>query len=495
MIVNTSVISELTSYAVRSAMGRAKGRIGRSQPTSFRRSPTRLPGTTRTVQSQISSWINLARPGITQQLQQRQPVGRAQARAAAVPVPAQQERQVVPPPDLHPPHQNQAVIAQENMEEAAEPEPEEERLALHDRSRPLVPPARNLDTDTGWSAIWRLGGWNAFLVQCPMLEEVPEQHKGAWCTAWNESLSKWKEATSDEEADTALLWMGFWAQGLQRKPSRGGRQGRVEVASRYECVVQGDWAGLVERWERDKLKREQKYSAREGRRPNRDAAETEQKDLAKQRRIVLGLIESGQLGKAMGRVNSHGLGDINNPVIRDQLTEKFPPRQRPLPDSVPKIKPIDNFKDIRTSLLSLNPGTAPGSGGLRNEYLTAWGERMEDRELKLLEDLGLAYSAGELPAWYYVVWQSLQTVAPFKDNLLEAVRPLGLKNSLTKLYNKEVMVQSKPEMREFLEPVQLGLSVAGAALLTRSVSGVMQTYKEFICFRLDLKNAFDEMCR
>ena len=202
--------------------------------------------------------------------------------------------------------------------------------------------------------------------------------------------------------------------------------GRVEVASRYECVVQGDWAGLVERWERDKLKREQKYSAREGRRPNRDTAETEQKDLAKQRRIVLGLIESGQLGKAMGRVNSHGLGDINNPVIRDQLTEKFPPRQRPLPDSVPKIKPIDSFKDLRTSLLSLNPGTAPGSGGLRNEYLTALGERMEDRELQLLEDLGLAYSAGELPAWYCVEWQSLQTVAPFKDNLLEAVRPLGL---------------------------------------------------------------------
>ena len=112
---------------------------------------------------------------------------------------------------------------------------------------------------------------------------------------------------------------------------------------------------------------------------------------------------------------------------------------------------------------------------------------MEDRELKLLEDLGLAYSAGELPAWFYIVWQSLQTEAPYKDKLLVAVRPLGLKNSLTKLFHKEVMVQSKPEMREFLEPVQLGLSVACAALLTRSVSGVMHTYRDFICFRLDLK--------
>ena len=94
--------------------------------------------------------------------------------------------------------------------------------------------------------------------------------------------------------------------------------------------------------------------------------------------------------------------------------------------------------------------------------MTALGERMEDGEIKLLEDLGLAYSVGELPAWFYSVWNSLQTVAPYKDSSQEAVRPLGLKNSLTKLFNKEVMVQSKPELREFLEPVQLGLAVAGA---------------------------------
>ena len=92
---------------------------------------------------------------------------------------------------------------------------------------------------------------------------MSEQHKGARCTAWVESLNKWKDASSEHEADTALLWMAFWAQGLQRKPTRGGKQGRVEVASRYQCVVEGDWRGLVERWERDKTKRDEK-SARIG---------------------------------------------------------------------------------------------------------------------------------------------------------------------------------------------------------------------------------------
>ena len=252
--------------------------------------------------------------------------------------------------------------------------------------------------------------------------------------------------------------------------------------------------GLIDRWERDKLKRDEKFAARRSR-PIKQSEEYEQKKLAKQRRVVIGLIEAGQLGKAMGRVTSHGLGDIREQAVKDQLSEKFPPRQRPLPDTVSNIKPIDSFRNLRSSLLSLNPGTAAGSGGLRNEYLVAMGERMEDQELYLLEEFGLAYSACELPSWFYRVWQTLQTVAPYKDSDQEFVRPLGLKNSLIKTFNKEVMSQSKPEVREFLEPVQLGISVAGAALLTRSVSGVLDAFHDYICFRLDLKNAFNEMSR
>ena len=248
-----------------------------------------------------------------------------------------------------------------------------------------------------------------------MLDEVPEQHKGAWCVAWVESLKRWKTATTDYEKETALLWISFWAQGLQRKPSRGGRQGRVEVANRYSCVLEEDWPGLVDRWMRDKQKREEKFEARK-RRPDKKNAESEQRELSKQRRAVLSLIESGQLGKAMGRVTSFGLGDISDQALKDQLSEKFPPRQRPVQETVPNIKPIDSFKNMRRSLLSLNPGTAAGSGGLKNEYLIALGERMEESEIKLLEEFGLAYSSCELPSWFYKVWQTLQTVAPYKDS-------------------------------------------------------------------------------
>ena len=82
----------------------------------------------------------------------------------------------------------------------------------------------------------------------------------------------------------------------------------------------------------------------------------------KLRRTVVRRIESGQLGKAMTRVTSYGLGDLNLPQAKNQLSLKFPGRKQALPKSVPKINPIDHFIDLRASLLSATSGTAPGAG-------------------------------------------------------------------------------------------------------------------------------------
>ena len=171
--------------------------------------------------------------------------------------------------------------------------------------------------------------------------------------------------------------MSFWAQALLRKPARGGRAGRNEVASRFKCVTDGDWSRLINYWEKDLSKLEEKQVIKK----NSPLSKDEANDYMKLSRVVIRLIEASQLSKAMGRVNSFGLGDIANPNVKAQLTEKFPPRKRPLPHSVSKLKPIDGFRELRQSLLSLNSGTAPGSGGLHYGFLTALGERMTSEEL------------------------------------------------------------------------------------------------------------------
>jgi hypothetical protein len=142
----------------------------------------------------------------------------------------------------------------------AEDEPDQEGngqdlFDLRGRTRPQVPPAAVGGADViGWRAIDRLGGWDAFLVECSMLQEVPEQHKGAWANAWTEVLRKVHDAETDEEKDGALQWLSFLSQGQLRKPTRGGRAGKRQVALRFNSLIAGDWGALVELWLKDKEK-------------------------------------------------------------------------------------------------------------------------------------------------------------------------------------------------------------------------------------------------
>ena len=109
---------------------------------------------------------------------------------------------------------------------------------------------------------------------------------------------------------------------------------------------------------------------------------------------------------------------------------------------MPKLAPMDSFSQLREDLLSLEPGTSPGSGGCRPEYLVALGERMEDREIERLEAFSLAYTAGSLPPWFYRLWLSLSTVPIYKKAEQRDVQPLGIRHSLVRVCHKEVMAQS-----------------------------------------------------
>ena len=167
-----------------------------------------------------------------------------------------------------------------------------EQIYIQPRINPDIPDVTQLDL-LGWNTIWKVGVWKAFLNRFPLLESVPEQHKEAWCLAWTESLTKWQEATSDFEKNTSLIWMSFWAQALLRKPARGGRAGRNEVASRFKCVTDGDWSRLINYWEKDLSKLEEKQVIKK----NSPLSKDEANDYMKLSRVVIGLIEAANLVK------------------------------------------------------------------------------------------------------------------------------------------------------------------------------------------------------
>ena len=112
-----------------------------------------------------------------------------------------------------------------------------------------------------------------------------------------------------------------------------------------------------------------------------------------------------------------------------------------------------------------------------------------------LEHLGMAYVGGKLPKWIYAVFQTCKAVALYKTEDLDAVRPLGLKHPLIKTFHKLVINQSRVELQDYLEPQQVALSPAGAAKLVMSVREQLEVRRDFICLKLDLKNAYNEISR
>ena len=143
---------------------------------------------------------------------------------------------------------------------------------IEDRSRPPIPQpdpdAQRLPDSDGWSLISKLGPHESFLSCFPALKEVPDQHKQAWTGAFSRVIRRWKAATTEEAKVLALSWFLFLPQGLLRRPTRGGRFGRNEVASRFNAVTREDWGALVEMWERDKVKVSANRERRRRRRRN-----------------------------------------------------------------------------------------------------------------------------------------------------------------------------------------------------------------------------------
>ena len=59
---------------------------------------------------------------------------------------------------------------------------------------------------------------------------------------------------------------------------------------------------------------------------------------------------------------------------------------------------MDNLSGLRDSLLSLKGGVSPGTGGMRNKYLTCLAEVWEGADMMLLEQFGMRYLTGHWTA-------------------------------------------------------------------------------------------------
>ena len=283
---------------------------------------------------------------------------------------------------------------------------------------------------------------------------------------------------------------------------RGGKAGRQAVNQRFTALALGNWGRIVELWEGDVKRWRQKREERVVRRRTR-GQEKEEKSL---RRKSFQLISSGQVGKVESRINSNGIASMDDPRVRAQMASKYPARARELPDQVPMGQAVHNLRGLREGMKGLRKRTAPGSGGLRPEFLIVLGEKLEAYHMALLEDWGMRYLQGELPPWFSVMWLSVETVPLYKSKEKEAVRLIGMRNPLAKLLHRMVVRENEADLVAFFEPQQIALSKGGASKLMHSVQLMMEkeelrreqgveAVEEIVVCKIDTTNAFNSDAR
>ena len=75
------------------------------------------------------------------------------------------------------------------------------------------------------------------------------------------------------------------------------------------------------------------------------------------------------------------------------------------------------------------------------------------------------------------------------------IRPVGMKSSFVRTLHKQVVINNRGVLREYLEPQQLALAPGGAAKLVHTVRMTLEANPDFICVALDMCNAHNEVSR
>ena len=101
----------------------------------------------------------------------------------------------------------------------------------------------------------------------------------------------------------------------------------------------------------------------------------------------------------------------------------------------------------------------------------------EEEDISLLESFSLRYVNGELPPWFYKVWNSVTTVPLFKPD--GTLRPVGIKPSFIRILHKGVVRANRAVLTDFLEPQQLALSQAGGTKLVQIVRMLLEEKRGF----------------
>ena len=86
------------------------------------------------------------------------------------------------------------------------------------------------------------------------------------------------------------------------------------------------------------------------------------------RNKVIELIEKNQISRAVSRISSCGVAELDTEEDRRKVREKYPEKKKEGRVDIVKQAPVDNFRGVVEKLTRLRKETSTVTDGLRPEY-------------------------------------------------------------------------------------------------------------------------------
>ena len=299
----------------------------------------------------------------------------------------------------------------------------------------------------------------------------------------------------------AAKWYSCLTQLILRQPGKGARDGKI-VQTRLQELHTGNYKSLVAHWYTDVMR--QRINTRA------PPAEKPEKIL----KIGVDKILSGDVGRGLRRLESHGCAPCDNAAIRDQMKDKHPAPLTPvtwpeLPDGWATSINIDLSKTLRSECHDADPDTGVGPRRVNVHHIQVLADGVfvhpdASKAFGLFSELGSRYLFLGMPAWLrYCLGGGLLTPLNKKapePNATPDARPVKAEDSDTSLWCKALASITKGPVLEQVKPQQFGVGVSGGVEFyihgfrikfeIAVINGVVQ-----VIVKIDLVNAHNSFPR
>ena len=130
------------------------------------------------------------------------------------------------------------------------------------------------------------------------------------------------EAQEGIQLERALKWLLIIPKAVFRQSRRGGKAGKGLVAKRVNCLVKSDWGGLLALLDTDC--KQAKEEEKKGRRTQRNEEDKEEVNLEQKRKNAMQLLSNVLISKAVRRIDSFGIGNMEDLKVLEQMKAKYP---------------------------------------------------------------------------------------------------------------------------------------------------------------------------